>query len=116
MAASASLNPTVAQLEPLEQDSLRAPAAPIELPAESDELLLILVLPGTREYPGYAAEILDREGTRLWSGDGLRPTPEGTVRLSFRRSAFPPGTYQIHLFGLDERGREAVGKYALQVL
>lgn len=115
-ALSASLNPTVAQLEPLdEQESLRAPAAPIELPDESDELLLVLVLPGTREYPAYAAEILDQEGAMLWSGGGLRPTSEGTVRISFRSRAFPPGTYQIHLFGLDGR-EQAVGTYALRVL
>ena len=111
-----SLNPTIVQLEPLEQDSFRAPAAPIELPPTSGELLLILVLPGGQEYPGYSAEIRDGKGTRLWSGDGLRPTSEGTVGMSFPRSAFPSGVYQIHLFGRDGTGRrKVVGKYELRV-
>src|SRR5215210_2919199 len=111
-----SLNTTIAQLEPLDEDRLRAAAAPFELPDESDELLLILVLPGTQDYPGYAAEIFNREGTKLWAGDGLRPTAEGTVRMSFDRSAFPPGSYRIHLFGQDGKGQQkAVGKYELRV-
>lgn len=98
-------------------EAVRASAPPVEIPEESDELLLILALPATETSARFTAEILDPNSARLWSGSGLTPTPEGTIRLSFRREAIPPGTYRIDLFGMDGRGRQKEGgvRYELRV-
>lgn len=110
------LNVTIAELAPVEDDGVRASDAPVELPPVSDELLLILTLPATEEFATYEVEISGREGTRLWSGGGLQPTPLGTVQLSFPRETFAPGVYQIDLLGVDGAGRKArVARYELRV-
>jgi len=110
------LNVTIAELAPVgdEEESLRAPTASVELPPESEELLLILSLPETRPFASYTAEIHDREGRRLWSGEGLRLTPLGTFQLSFPRDAFAAGTYRIDVFGVERAGRPTkVARYEL---
>lgn len=116
--ARPALNVTIAEVAPVEDqgETVRAPAAPVELPPDSGELVLILGLPDTRKYSGYAAEIRDREGAPLWSGSGLRPTPLGTFQLSFPSGTFAPGTYRIDLFGVDGAGRKRLAHYELRVL
>jgi len=114
---SPSLNVTIAELMPLEdqEGGVRASAAPVQLEPRSDELLLILILPETKNFSGYAAQIFDRQGASLWSGDGLLPTTEGTFRLSFARDAFTPGVYRIDLFGVDDTGKKRLARYELWV-
>jgi len=109
-------NVQIAELEPLGEEGFRAPLAPVELPPVSDELLLILTLPSTEQLSGYAAEIHDREGAQRWIVEDLRPTPEGTLRVSFRQGTLAPGDYRIGLFGGDGANRKRLASYALRVL
>ena len=114
--AGPSRNVQIAELQPVTGDVFRAPEAPLELPESSEALVLILALPGTKEFTRYEAEIRDQDGRILWSGGGLNPNPLGNVQMSFPRSAFTPGVYRIDLFGLDEAGkRRKVAGYELRV-
>lgn len=114
-----ALNVTIAELAPIEEDGVRAPAENVEMLAGSEGLLLILTSPEIEESTAYAAEILDSQGLLLWSGGGLRPTAFGTFQLSFPRESLAPGTYRINLFGQEESGsiadREPLASYELRV-
>lgn len=113
---SPARNVTIAELEPLAEGGFRSSVAPVELPATSEAVVLILALPGTEEFSGYEAEILDQNGTRRWSGDGLVPSSLGTIQVSFPRAAFAPGVYGVDLFGVDRAGRtKKVARYELRV-
>ena len=114
--AGPARNVQIAELEPVTGDGFRASAAPVELPEGSEALVLVLALPGTDGFSGYAAEVLDQDGTRRWSGDGLVPSSLGTIQVSFPREVFAPGIYRIDLFGLDESGgRRRVAGYELRL-
>jgi hypothetical protein len=114
--STARRNATIAELEPTGQDGVRASVEPVQMLVGSEELWLILALPGTEQADSYAGEVLDHHGERLWSGEGLRPTPQGTVHLSIPGDRFSTGTYQIHL--LDQAGahRKPVVSYELRLL
>ena len=90
------------ELTPLEEGEERS-SPPVEVSGAPEEVVLVLGLPAASELPEYRVEILDAQGTRLWSGGGLHPTPLGTIDLSIRRSALPAGTSRIRLFDA-ERG------------
>lgn len=110
-----ALNPTIAELAPVGEDEVRAAPDPVEMLPGSEELVLVLALPAAPVSSAYAAEILNPEGRNLWSGEGLHPTPLGTVQLSFPRDALAPGSYRIQLFGLEASGRREVGRYEVRV-
>lgn len=111
-----AVNVTIAELAPLE-DAIRSSPAAVELPAGSEELVLVLGLPDEGRFTDYRADVVDAAGSRLWSRQGLRPTPLGTFHLAFRRGALSPGTYQIHLYGQEERGRGTLlATYGLRLL
>ena len=110
----AAVNVAIAELTPVDEGGVRSPS-PVELPEESEELVLVLGLLGGGEHADYEAEILAADGTRIWSGSGLRPTPLGTFHLGFRREALPPGTYRIHLFGREGGRRVQLATYELRL-
>lgn len=114
----AAVNVAIAELAPLEDAARSAPAA-VELPARSEELVLVLGLPdGADEgrFADYRAELVDANGARLWSRPGLRPTSLGTFHLAFRRGALAPGTYQIHLYGQEGERGTLLATYGLRLL
>lgn len=110
-----ALNPTIVELAPEGDDGARAAPVPAEMLPGSEELVLVLALPATPAFSNYAAEIVDAEGRSLWSGEGLHPTPLGTVQLSFPRATLGPGSYRIELSGLEAGRREGVGRYEVRV-
>lgn len=107
-----AVNVTIAELTPVEEGGVRA-ASEVEVSEESEELVLVLGLLDPREHPDYEAEILDPDGARRWSRQGLRPTPLGTFHLGFRRDVLPPGTYRIHLFGREGNRKTLLATYDL---
>jgi anti-sigma factor RsiW len=114
----AAVNVVIAELSPLETAIRSSPAA-VELPARSEELVLVLGLAADADegpFADYRAEIVDASGGRLWSRQGLRPTPLGTFHLAFRRGALAPGTYQIHLYGQEGERNTLLATYGLQLL
>lgn len=115
--SDSSINVEITELNPVEEGGERAPgsSAAVELPEGSEELVLVLNLDDPGEFPGYEAEIVDAEGARVWSRDGLRPTAVATFHLSFRRSVLDPGVYRIDLFGRDGAERRPVARYELRI-
>lgn len=116
--SESSINVTVTDLHPAGEDGERSagPSDPVELPEDSEELLLILHTDDPGTFAGYRAEIVDAQGARVWSRDGLRPTEVGSFPISFRRSALPPGTYRIDLFGHTGEDRRRLGAYELRIV
>ena len=116
--SDSSINVIVTDLHPAGEGGERSagPSAYVELPEESEELLLILHTDDPGTFADYTAEIVDPQGARVWSHDGLRPTEIGSFPVSFRRSALPPGTYRIHLFGETGEDRRQLGTYELRIV
>lgn len=102
-----AINVAIAELRPLEEGGIRAEPSAVDLPETAEGLVLILGLDDTDRFAEYEAEILDEQGTQVWSRDGLQPTPLGTFHLSFPRTLLGPGQYRINLFGLDPAGQKS---------
>lgn len=111
----AAVNVTISELAPL-TDATRSAPETVELPAGSEELVLVLGLADEGRFTEYRAEVVDAAGARLWSGQGLRPTALGTFHLAFRRGALAPGTYQILLYGQEGERGTLLATYGLRLL
>jgi len=110
-----AVNVAIVELTPVEEGGTRS-ASEVELSDVSEELVLVLGPPDAREFPDYEAEVLDAEGARRWSRQGLQPTSLGTFHLAFRRDALPPGTYRIHLFGREGERQTPLATYELRLV
>jgi hypothetical protein len=117
-APDSSINVTIADLLPVEDGGDRAarPSANVELAEDSEELMLILNADDPGEFSGYSAEILDAQGARVWSREGLQPTKVGTFQISFRRNVLLPGTYRIDLFGTNGEERRLLARYEVRIV
>lgn len=115
---NAEINVAIAELRPVEEGGARAAVSAVDLPEGAEGVVLILGLDDTGELPGYEAEIVDAQGGRVWSRDGLLPTPLGTFQLSFRRGVLEPGEYRIDLFGREDgegAERRLLARYELRI-
>jgi len=110
-----AVNVVIVELTPVEEGGTRS-ASEVELPDVSEELVLVLGPPDAREFPDYEADVLDAEGARRWSRQGLRPTSLGTFHLAFRRDALPPGIYRIRLFGREGERKTPLATYDLRLV
>ena len=117
-APSSSINVTIRDLQPTGEGGERTGGAsdPVELPEESEELLLILNTDDPGTFAAYTAEIVDAQGARVWSRDRLQPTEVGAFHVSFRRNVLPPGTYRIELFGQAGEDRRLLETYELRIV
>jgi hypothetical protein len=112
--AGPAVNAVIAELAPVEEGGTRSLSL-VEVPDTSEEVVLVLGLPEGRELPRYGVEIEESKGARVGRRDGLRPTPLGTVLLSFPRGALPPGVYRIRLFGAGAE-RTSLAVYELRLV
>lgn len=110
-----AVNVAIAELAPVEEGGDRS-VSEVEVPDASEEVVLVLGLLDAREFADYGAEVLTPDGARLWSGEGLRPSPLGTFHLAFRRDALPPGTYRIHLYGREGGRKTPLATYDLRLV
>jgi hypothetical protein len=113
---ASAVNVSIAELRPIEEGGSRSAPAMLELPEDSEELVLVLATPAQEDFPDYEAEIADSKGARIWTRQGLRPTAMGTFNLSFRRGALPPGTLRVRLFGRDGERRRLLGTYEVRLV
>jgi hypothetical protein len=116
-----AINVTIAELTPLEEareGGARAlgPLPVIEMPAGSEEVVIVLGVLDDGDFPDYVAEVSGEKGDQVWSRAGLRPTPLGTFQLSFRRGVLPPGPYRIRLFGREADRKTLLATYELQLV
>ncbi len=113
---AAAINVLITELRPTAEGGDRAAASAVDLPESAEGLVLVLGLDDPGDFAGYTAEIHNAQGARIWSRDGLQPTPLGTFHLSFPRDTLGPGLYRIDLLGHDRAGRTTtLATYDLQV-
>lgn len=74
----------------------------IELGDEARFFVLQLNLVSTESHADYRLRILDEQGTELWTGEGLRPTPGGTFRVVMPSRFLEAGLYTLELYGSEE--------------
>jgi anti-sigma factor RsiW len=115
--AGSAIDVQIAELAPAGATGLRSEVPAVELPGSAEELVLVLGrrARAERDYTDYAVELLDRQGRRVWSRQGLHPTDLGTFQLSFRRGSLPPGRYRIDLFGRERGSRTHLATYELRL-
>lgn len=105
-----------AELAPEGEGESRAVPAPLEMPEDAEELVLVLRIPAQKDFPAYEAEIVDSQGVRVWAREGLHPTAVGTLQVSFRAGALAPGRLRIRLFGGEGEGRTMIASYAIRLV
>jgi anti-sigma factor RsiW len=110
-----AINVKIAELAPEGESGARAAPIPLEMPEGSEELVLVLGTRAQKDFPAYEAEIVDATGARIWSREGLQPTPLGTFQVSFRQGALKPGDLHLRLFGREGGARTPVATYELRV-
>ncbi len=75
---------------------------------------LVLNPTDSRTFPRYELEIARTGGAAVWRGK-LTRNNLGSFTLSLPRRLVGEGTYQLHLWGDGERGREVLGEYELSI-
>jgi len=110
-----AINVRIAEIAPREESGSRAAPVPLEMPEESEELVLVLGTESQKDFSAYEAEIVDSRGTRIWERTGLHPTSLGTFQVSFRQDALEPGSLRLHLFGREGGIRTLIATYDLRV-
>jgi hypothetical protein len=76
--------------------------------------LLVLTRSSGEEYPAYSLEVIDPSAPGkpvIWRRDGLLSSEDGVVTLEISRDFFPPGRYELRLFGLRGAARQPVEEY-----
>ena len=111
-----AINVKTAEPAPEGEGESRSAPSILEMPESSEELLLVLRLPAQKDFPAYAAEIVDGRGVRVWARGGLRPTEIGTLQMSFPAGALPSGRLRIRLFGGEGEEKKLIGTYEVRLL
>ncbi len=87
----------------------------VRVPATAHLFTVILNLVGQSPYSAYAVEIFDARGKPVWSGQGLRKSPENTFTLALPDALFPAARYHIKLYGRRGKQKELVQDYVMRV-
>ena len=107
-------NTPVVYLQP-ERSAEAAPSHQIRLPAEPDQIVLVLEL-DPPFYPSYRA-VVERDGRSLLEIEGLRLGERDSITLSLDSRSMAPGDHLLRLDASDPGGaRVTVGQFAFRVL
>ena len=87
----------------------------VRVPKTAHLFTVILNLVGQSSYPIYAIEIFDARDKLVWSGQGLRKSPENTFTLALPDNLFPAAQYRIKLYGLQGKQKDLVQDYTMRV-
>lgn len=110
------LNVPIVDLDPGVARGVPRPQAPeIRVPRSSSVFALILHVGGERSFSEYLLEIRDARGEVVWTGKGLRPTPENLFTVVLSKLRFRQGEYGLRLYGSARGSRALVETYALKV-
>ena len=110
-----SLPRIASQEQLLLPDGSRGPSDGTTLAVEGDPLRLVVTLISAARYPRYRLEIVDANGTTLWSRADLQPSDNDTFTIDVPRAFLKPGTYQVILHGIDGAREERVASYTMRV-
>jgi anti-sigma factor RsiW len=94
---------------------LRSTASVLQVPAETQQLVLILNLDDLRPFHDYEVEARDEKDMVFWQQRGLRRGPEGNFSVALPRSAIPSDPCQIRLFGRERSHRTLLATYLVKV-
>lgn len=87
----------------------------VEVLTADRSLTLVLNLQESQEFPDYRVEIIDSEGTEIWSSTGLEMSPFGNFTLGIPRGFLPAGEYGVRLYGLEGERNVPLQDYAVQI-
>jgi hypothetical protein len=85
------------------------------IPREAQFFLLQLHTLDTASHPDHALQILRPDGSEVWSGSGLRRTPEGSFRIALPRRLLLAGRYRLELSALGGASPQILGLYELTI-
>lgn len=77
--------------------------------------LLILHVGDRQDFPDYRVEIEDDQGGKIWTADGLEPSPYGTFSLIVPSAFLKVGLYRVLLKGVEEHKQEVVASYRFEL-
>lgn len=92
-----------------------SPAPVLTVPSNIRFFTIILNPAGQRRYERYRVEIARAGGEKVWSGQGIEPSPFGSFSLTLPRRAVGPGDYRVRLFGRSGGTEEPIEEYAFRV-
>ena len=98
----------------LESDGTRGGGSPITLRKDGDAYLLKPRLLNQVHYLNYSMELRDKIGV-VWSAPSAQPDEKDAFQIVIPHSFLRPGTYQLHIFGVDGEVRRDVGQYDAEV-
>jgi hypothetical protein len=87
----------------------------VTVPRGTDLFTLLLNITGEDSLSAYSLEVLDRSGSRIWVGRGLRKSPYNNFTVALSRRALPAGEYQLKLYGMRNGRKEMVQQYAIRL-
>lgn len=88
---------------------------PVELLTAGRSFILVLNLQEPREYPDYLVEIIDSEGSKIWSSTEVEMSSFGNFTLGIPRGFLPAGEYRVRLHGLDGEWNVPLQDYVVQI-
>jgi hypothetical protein len=84
-------------------------------PSSPTLIVLSLEMVPAPEFKSYGVQLMDQEGTVVWSVEKIDP-PTGSLAVALRGSLLRPGRYRLKLNGLLGNGRSApAGTYRFEV-
>lgn len=109
-------NTLVLPLSPERAGPGEGPSVRFRLPEPPGWIVVSLEL-DRPELDGYAVELIDPDGVKLWTGARLRPNQFDALTVSLHSSLLAAGDYELRVEGLPAKGEPvAVGTFALRVL
>lgn len=87
----------------------------VAVPEGANLFTLVLHILDEPTFPGYAVEVTDERGRRVWRAQGLRRSPADTFTVALPRRLLPAGRYQLGLYGLRAGKNKSLGKYSMRL-
>lgn len=92
-----------------------SPDNPTRVPADAEQLTLILHVEGGAKHADYGVEIMRVDASPMWHSNGLRRSRENTFTIHLPRSFLTKELYQVKLYGIDGAARVLMQTYALDL-
>jgi hypothetical protein len=87
---------------------------PIQLSTATDYLLKPVFRPA-RVYREYRLDLLDGNGTTIWSRGGLHREADGSYPVELSTEKLSSGLYQLVLYGVDGGNPDRLASYTIRL-
>ncbi|HEX5717486.1 MAG TPA: hypothetical protein VF179_15110 [Thermoanaerobaculia bacterium] len=104
------------ELTPVAKDDTRdrSSSGDLSVPADKENLLLILALGDFEDFSDYRIT-LERRGATAWERAGITRNPDGSLSIVLPRSSLLPGPYSIRVYGLAAGGWKPLATYQFTI-